>query len=114
MGMREYRSRKVLMGVAALLMLAASLALSTSAGATTGQCPSGGSKTESQVDGDLDGIVLPAGTQFCVKGSTDVTGVLTADGSATLFEYLSDGRNVSNYVVYRRTAPTERPTPTEP
>ena len=77
--------------------------------ATTDSCPEGGTKTESVVDGDLDDIVLAAGTSFCAKSSTEATGTLTADGESTLCEYLfaagivggdSECSNVSHYVVY--------------
>lgn len=66
-----------------------------------------GTKTNSVVDGDLNAIVLPAGTLFCVKAADDNSGVLTADGVKTLLQYvtwLNNGNqtpNVSHYVVYR-------------
>ena len=55
-------------------------------------------KVESQVDGDLDGIILEAGTLVCIKGGqTKVT--VTADGESTLAELLGTGQNVSHYSI---------------
>ena len=66
-------------------------------------------------DGAADNdVVLPAGTEFCVKsGTSDTdtfnTGIVTADGEMTLREYLALagivggdglGRDVSYYVIY--------------
>jgi hypothetical protein len=99
---------------ATFLMLAWAI-LPTNAGAVTDECPAGWTtKVESQVDGDLDDIVLPAGTLFCAKGSTDATGILTADGQTTLFEYLGNDHNVSHYVTYppQTTTTTTLPTTT--
>jgi hypothetical protein len=90
---------------AVALMLAASA--SPAVGATE-HCPSGGVKTES---GPLNAVVLPTGTQFCVKGSTDATGILTSDGETTLVEYLNNGHDVSYYVIYGGQPST---TPTTP
>jgi outer membrane biosynthesis protein TonB len=72
----------------------------------------------------VNNLVLPAGTQFCVKSSTGNTGVLVANGTTTLREYLEaagivggdgQGRDVSYYVIYAEeptATPTEEPTPT--
>lgn len=97
--------------IVALAVAVASLTLTGPAFATTEHCPSGGTKVEAQGD-ELNGIVLAAGTQFCVKGSTDATGILTADGETSLVTYLGNGHDVSYYVVYE-VEPTEPP-PTEP
>jgi hypothetical protein len=53
----------------------------STAWAATEHCPDGGTKTEG---GNLNDIVPPAGAQVCVKGSTDATGIITADGTSTL------------------------------
>jgi hypothetical protein len=95
---------------AATLLMMGWAIFPSAAGAVAEQCPAGGEKVESQVDGDLDDIVLPAGTLFCVKGATDATGILTADGQTTLFEYLGNDHNVSHYVIY----PPETTTTTVP
>lgn len=58
-------------------------------------CPEEG-KVESVVDGDLDNIVLDAGTLVCIKGSTTMV-VVTADGESTLRELLGIDQNVSHY-----------------
>ncbi len=60
-------------------------------------CPSEG-KVESVVDGDLDGIVLDAGTQVCIKAGTTVVYV-EADGIQTLAELIGNGKNVSHYTI---------------
>ncbi len=60
-------------------------------------CPSEG-KVESVVDGDLDGIVLDAGTQVCIKAGTTVVYV-EADGVQTLAELIGNGKNVSHYTI---------------
>jgi hypothetical protein len=63
---------------------------------------------------ELNDVVLPAGTLFCIKAGTDATsestGILESDGETTLCEYLiqagivdgtgEDCRDVSYYVVY--------------
>ncbi len=103
-------SRRILGGLTAAL-LAGGLALTTipsgPVSASTEHCPDKDhpSKVES---GKRDSVVLPAGTEFCAKGSTGITGKRIADGSTTLFEYLGEyvdngGGNdpgVSYYIVY--------------
>ena len=81
--------------------------------AVTEHCPEGWtSKDETGDDGDL---VLEAGTVFCVKGGTEATGILIADGETTLGEYLiaagiSGGE--SYFAVYPPIAtPTPSPSP---
>jgi hypothetical protein len=102
--------RKVL---ATLLLTCSLMGLTTAAQATTEHCPAGGTKVEANggTQDDINGLVLAAGTQVCVKGSTDATGIITADGTSTLFELLGNGHDVSYYVVYEST-PTETPPPT--
>ena len=77
--------------------------------AVSEQCPDGGTTVESLVDGDLDDIVLDAGTAFCVKAGTEASGQMTADGTTTLGEYVAlagilvgsgNTPNVSHYTVY--------------
>lgn len=65
-------------------------------------CPNDG-KVESVVDGDIDGIVLPAGTEVCIKAGTLVVYV-TADGVQTLVELIGNGKNISHYTII--TVPT--------
>ncbi len=60
-------------------------------------CPSEG-KVESVVDGDLDGIVLPAGVEVCIKAGTLVVFVV-ADGVQTLVELIGNGKNISHYTI---------------
>jgi hypothetical protein len=74
--------------------------------ATTEHCPTGGTKYE---NGAFNSIVLHAGTQFCVKGSVDATGILVADGQKTLVDYLGSGHDVSYYVVYEGVTPSATP-----
>jgi hypothetical protein len=81
-------------------------------------------KVDATFDGELDDIVLEAGTVFCVKAGSENTGVLTADGTTTLQEYLFEagivdgsgeqGRNVSYYVVYEAEPPATDPPATDP
>ena len=67
-------------------------------------CPEQG-KVESVVDGDLDGIVLDAGVEVCIKGG-QVLMTVTADGTSTLAELLGTGQNVSHYTVLEVTSST--------
>jgi uncharacterized repeat protein (TIGR01451 family) len=70
-------------------------------------CPAGGTKIQSGAAGN--DVVLAAGTEFCVKAGPGHTGILTADGTTTLRDYLKlagivggdgEGRDVSYYVEY--------------
>lgn len=72
-------------------------------------CPSGWDYKVEATDSELDDVVLPAGTVFCIKAGNGNTGELVADGQMTLFEILeyegfvnSGGQtpSVSYYVVY--------------
>jgi hypothetical protein len=90
------------------VFLILTVALADGAFAKTEHCPAGGTKTE----GQHNDVVLAAGTQVCVKGSTDATGIITADGTSTLFELLGNGHDVSYYVVYEEVQPSETPSPT--
>lgn len=67
-------------------------------------CPEEG-KVESQVDGDLDDIVLDAGTLVCIKAGQDLVEVV-ADGESTLAELIDNGHNVSHYTVLDETTTT--------
>jgi len=109
------RYRTILAAAAAALIIA--LAFAGPASAVTEHCPDGGTKFEATFDGQYDGTILPAGTQFCVKGSTDATGILTADGQTSLFDYLDNDHNVSYYVTYQpevtpSPSPSATPSPT--
>ncbi len=97
-----------------MLLFAFSLTMSVSdVSAETEHCPSGGTKLE----GNYNSTVLPAGTQFCVKASTEtVSG--TADGSTSLIGYVQaagivndqgNPHDVSYYVVYASPSPTSVP-----
>lgn len=56
-------------------------------------------KVEAEIDGELNDIVPSEGTEFCVKGSTElVNGV--GDGETNLFDFLGNGHDVSHYVYY--------------
>lgn len=97
---------KFLLAAIMLLVVAVPVALGT-----TERCPEGGVKVESVVDGDLNDVVPVEGTLICVKGSTDATGIIVADGETTLVEYLGNGHDVSHFVTYEE-EPTFSPTPT--
>lgn len=73
-------------------------------------CPEDG-KVESQTDGDLDDIVLPAGTEVCIKGGQTLVNV-TADGTKTLAELLGTGQNVSHYTPETPSTTTTTQSPT--
>lgn len=120
----------------ALGVLLALLALALSAGTALAAPPPGlhcpdGWTVKDESGADDNNLQLPAGTIFCVKAGsgqsndtgTGNTGILTADGTTTLQEYLAAagivdgggvfGRNVSYYVIYSSEAtPTPTPTPT--
>lgn len=95
-----------------LLVVAAVLVPMGTAGAAVDHCPD--HKTADKVEGQNNDYVPPAGTLFCVKGSTGNTGELIANGRTTLFEYLADavdngGGNdpdVSYYVIYGQVSTT--------
>jgi LPXTG-motif cell wall-anchored protein len=91
-----------------LLLLAATFGVvgvvgagATPAGAATEHCPDHNGNP-GKVEGKSNDVVLPEGTKFCVKGSTEATGELIADGETTLFQYLGIGQDVSYYIVYSR------------
>ena len=92
------------------------ISLQLPAYAVTAHCPDHSSedvvKIEAEEDGELDDIVLEAGTVFCVKGSTDQSGILEADGETTLFDYLDNGHSVSYVVIYEVPEDEEPPNET--
>jgi hypothetical protein len=106
---------KIIRAAAAATILALMLALASLNGvaAVTEHCPAGGAKVEA-VGSNLNDVVPAAGTQVCVKGSTEATGIVTADGQSTLYELLGNGHDVSYYVTYGgpTSAPTDTPTST--
>lgn len=101
--------------IAATILAVLAIALAGSAGvsASTEHCPSGGVKVEATGD-NLNLIVPPVGALVCVKGSTDATGIVVADGVQTLVEILGNGHDVSYYVTYEevQTSPTPSSDPT--
>lgn len=110
--MTDYRprARHWLIAVALTLLLFA-LGGGGPVSASTAHCPDHNGHPGKVEGGDLNDIVLAAGTEFCVKGATDATGVLLADGETTLYEYLNNGHDVSYYVVYSTPSQTPQPTP---
>jgi len=100
------------------LVFAAAIAGSSSTWAApspqAGQCPDGGTKTDTS-DGS---IVFEAGLVVCLKAGNGNTGKFTTDGTSTIAQYieasglLNNGGqvpNISNYVIY--STPTPEPTP---
>ena len=81
-------------------------------------------KVQSVSPGDLDDVVLPAGTLVCVKASNLATGIVTADGEESLCDILIEAgiidgsgescHNVSYYIVYEAEATPVPPTPVPP
>jgi hypothetical protein len=92
----------------ALFAMSALLMPATTVLATTEHCPEGGTKVEATggTQAAINDLVLAAGTSFCVKGSTDATGILVANGTTTLKAYLGNDHDVSHYVVYETTTTT--------
>jgi hypothetical protein len=96
------------------------MATGTALGSTE-HCPDkdSASKVEASFDGELDDTVLPEGTEFCVKAGDDATGILVADGTTTLLQYVEESGirvgkkgnvpNVSYYIVYGRSTPSPSP-----
>lgn len=83
--------------------------------AATEHCPDG-TKTE----GTHNSVVLPVGTEFCVKASNETTGVLISDGEHSLIWYVEESgivngqgnpHDVSYYVVYQTTTTTTTEVP---
>lgn len=98
--------------VALLAIIAiAMVSLAASADAAPAEvCPEEG-KVESIVDGDLDDIVLPAGTEVCIFGASIQVNV-TADGESTLRDLLGLDKNVSHYTITEE--PPSTTTTTQP
>ena len=94
-----------------LALFVTTLFAANAALATTEHCPDGGTKVEAVGD-ELNDIVLPAGTLVCVKGSTEATGIVEADGQSSLFDILGNDHDVSYYVVYGEEEPSPSPTTT--
>lgn len=105
------RSTSILLALGSVFAM---LLMALPVAAATEHCPDGGSKVEANggTQDTINETVLPAGTQFCVKGSTDATGLLTADGETSLSDYLGNDHDVSYYVVYTTTTSTPTPTGT--
>ena len=94
--------------IATLLFMSIMLMPATAiAGQGQEVCPSEG-KVET---GDLNGIVLPAGTEVCIKAGTTVVYV-TADGIQTLHQLVGVEQGVSHYTVISTTTTTTSPTTT--
>ena len=120
-------SRLRLVGAAGLMaLLAAALPIGLASAASADHCPGGNEGNAPPLDTSLyestiknetgaatNDTVLPAGTVFCVKSGgqgVQATGILVADGTTTLRQYLfragiidgsgTQGRNVSHYIVY--------------
>lgn len=110
------RRLPVLIIVLGLLLTALSFAAPVAA--LTDHCPDhegNPGKVQSVTPGDLDEVVLDAGTLVCVKAGTEATGIVTADGEQSLCDILItagilDGsgetcRNVSYYIIYEAPPP---------
>jgi hypothetical protein len=100
-----------------LLILGAVIAcmvsiVSVPASAVSSHCPGGWTSKVQAVGSNLDGVVLPSGTQFCIKASNSNTGILNTSNfpqGFTLYEILqyinflnggSQVPSVSYYVIY--------------
>lgn len=83
-----------------------------------GQCDGYNSPANTKVDTSDGSIVLEAGLLACFKAGDGNTGAILTDGVSTIADYilasglLNEGGqvpNISNYVVYGTTQPTEAP-----
>jgi len=112
--------RKTLSVFAFLLLIAAwTLFPADPALSATEHCPN--HQDGGKVEGQNNVEVLDAGTEFCVKAGTFATGLLVADGTTSLIEYVEDSGitvgngnvpDVSYYVVYTTPEPEPEPEPT--
>ena len=90
-------SRRTLAAVLSAAVLL--VAFSAPVAAKSQHCPD--KNHPSKVErGNMNDVVLAAGTIVCVKGSTDATGKVVADGIKTLEQILGNGHDVSYYIVY--------------
>jgi hypothetical protein len=97
------------MGKHKLLLLAAMFGVvglmgagASPAQANTEHCPDHEANPGKVEGNDNNDVVLPVGTEFCVKGSTTATIKLIADGETTLSAYLGIEKDVSYYIIYSR------------
>jgi hypothetical protein len=102
--------KRLIAGAILGLILAIGAAGMATADATE-HCPDHNGHPGKVEGGNLNDIKPAAGTLVCVKGSTDATGILTADGKTTLFDMLDNGHDVSYYVIYEEATPSETPSP---
>ena len=111
-------AKKFLFVLATILVIAAMVVIP--ALAEVDHCTDHNSGSVIKVEGDNSGLVLPAGTTFCTKGSTGNSGTVVSDGVTPIGAYLPPNNGgqtpaVSYYVVYPPVDPTEPPVdPTEP
>jgi hypothetical protein len=111
---------KVISILLAMFCLVFSAASVVAANDNAGQCPGFNDPANTKIDTNDGSIVLPAGTVFCVHASNNNTGVLVADGTNSLDDYIAANivnnggqiPGISNYVIYP-SQPTPTPTPTE-
>lgn len=105
--------------VSILLLLGTLFAYGTVSANQSGQCPGFNSPANTKIDTNDGSIILAAGTVFCIHASNNNTGILVADGTTTLDEYIAANiinhggqiPAISNYVIYPA-LPTPTPTPT--
>src|SRR5688572_26746660 len=99
--------RRSAAGLIVLLLPLLMAVFAVPAAAATEHCPDGWT-TKDESGADDNDYVPEAGLSICVKASTEATGVITADGTTTLQEYLfnagiidgsgEQGRDVSYWV----------------
>lgn len=112
--------KKVLGGLAAVILLLVLVIPALAASPQAGQCVGYNDPANTKVDTSDDSIVLPAGLTVCIHASDNNTGQFTTDGVKTLGQYILDSGllnnggqvpGVSNYVIYGA-QPSPTPTPT--
>jgi hypothetical protein len=112
--------RKMMVALMAALVLL--LMLPGVAFGLTEHCPDHNGNPN-KVEGEYNSLVLPAGTEFCVKASNEATGVLTADGVKSLIDYVASvgivngqghPHDVSYYVTYPTVPPVVDPPVVDP
>lgn len=106
--------------VSILFIVGTLFAYGTVSANQSGQCPGFNSPANTKIDTNDGSVILAAGTVFCIHASNNNTGILVADGTTTLDEYIAANiinhggqiPAISNYVIYPAVpTPTITPTP---
>ena len=105
--------RKLIVFCTMLALLFAVPVFAAPEATATAHCPDHNGHPGKVEGGGLNGVVLPAGTVFCVKAGTGASGHQTSDGTTPLLGYITwtnrggQTPDVSYYIVY--STPQEPP-----